>query len=87
MLTVTDSAAQEIAAMLEQYDSPDGAAVRLIRDEQGIGMTIDEPAPSDVTIDHADKPLVVMDAEVSELLAERTLHVQKSEQGLQFQLN
>lgn len=82
MLTVSDAACQHLTTVLDQMDkTPDGAAIRIVAGPQGLGMSVDTPNDGDKTIEHQGKTILLLDENVSNMLDERTLDVQETEQG------
>jgi len=81
MLTLTPQASEHLANLLNESDAPDEAAVRLVVREQGLALATDEPKPEDTTFDHDGKTVLVLDQQVAEALADRTIDVEDSAQG------
>ena len=85
MLNLTDSAAGHLATILEQ--APDEAAVRFVPQGNALSMQLDNPRPEDVTFEHNDRTVLVLDPQISEVLSDRTLDVQETPQGPQLALS
>jgi Fe-S cluster assembly iron-binding protein IscA len=86
MLNVTETAAGQLADLLDQNNAPQDAAVRLVRNASGVSMQIDNPRTDDVTFEYDAKTVLVLDQEMSELLSDRTLDIEETEQGIAFAL-
>ena len=82
MLTVSDAACEHLASVLDQMDAtPQDAAIRIVQGPNGLGMSVDTPNDGDKTIEHDGKTILLLDEQVSNLLDERTLDVQQTDQG------
>ena len=81
MLTVTEAATAHLHDMLEKSDAPDGLAIRVVPNEGSVALRLDEPQPEDQAIEHGGKTVLVLDQEVQQMLGERTLDVDQTEQG------
>ena len=75
MLTLSYVASEHLALMLAQAVAPDDAVIRLVVKDDKIGFTIDTIQPGDATFDHAEKTVLAIDEQVSELLANNKLDV------------
>ena len=73
MLTITEAAGARLAEILDQRDAPDEIAVRLVYDGQNLAMQADSSRPGDETFEHEGRTVLVLDSELSRLLAEQTL--------------
>lgn len=76
MLTVTDAASERLATILDEEGVPEDKAIRLVRNEEGLGMQPDSERPGDVSFAHDGRTVLVLDEQLSELLTEETLDVQ-----------
>lgn len=85
MLTVTDSAGALLSDMLSE--APDEAAVRFVPQGNGLAPKLDAERPGDATFTHDEKTVLVLDPQISELLADKTLDVQQTPQGPQLALS
>lgn len=81
MLSMTETAGEHLAALLEGAGAPAEMAVRLVREESGLSLTVDSERPGDATFTHAGRTVLVLDGEVSNQLAESTLDVEETEDG------
>jgi len=76
MLTVTEAAGARLAQILAQEDFPDEVAIRLVREERGIGMQPDSERPGDATFEHDGRLVLLLDEQTSQLLVDDTLDVE-----------
>jgi len=81
MLTLTQAAGEHLSKLLDESDANDEAAVRLVAREQGLALAADQPRPEDTTFEHDGKTVLILDQQVAEALADRTLDVQDTENG------
>ncbi len=75
MLNLSYIAGEHLAYMLANADAPDDAVFRLVSKSDGFGLAIDTARPGDTTFDHDEKVVLVIDEQVSELLANMKLGV------------
>jgi Fe-S cluster assembly iron-binding protein IscA len=83
MLTVTEAASAHLAQMLANHDVAEDVAVRFVCEEQGIGLQQDSERPGDTTFEHKGRTVLLLDAQVTELLADGTLDVEGTRLKLQ----
>jgi len=81
MLTVTPAASEHLANLIDESKGPEGLAVRLVVQEQGLALTPSEPKPDDTTFEHDGRTVLVVDPRAAEMLSERTIDIQQTEQG------
>jgi Fe-S cluster assembly iron-binding protein IscA len=84
MLSVTENAAAHLAEMLNE--APDEAAVRFVPQGNGLLPQLDSERPGDTKFTHDEKTVLVLDQQISELLADKTLDVKDMGQGPQLAL-
>ncbi len=75
MLTLSYAASEHLALMLAEAEAPDDAVIRFVAHDDEIGFAIDTVQPGDATFDHAEKTVLVIDEQVSELVADIKLDV------------
>jgi len=73
MLTITDAAGARLAEILQERNAPDEVAVRLVYDGQNLAMQADSSRPGDETFEHEGRTVLLLDDQLSGLLAEQTL--------------
>lgn len=83
MLTVTDAAGAQLAQMLAEHGLPEHVAVRFVHEGQGIALQQDEERPGDTTFQYAGRKVLLLNSQVSELLADNTLDVEDAKLSLQ----
>lgn len=76
MLTVTEAASARLAQILSQQGLPEDIAVRLVHEGQGIALQQDSERAGDTTFQHEGRTVLLLDAEVSALLAGNTLDIE-----------
>lgn len=79
MLTMTEAAGAHLSGLLGQVEAPDEAAVRIVIQEQGLSLQLDTVKPGDETFEHEGHTVLVLDQQVAEAMAERTLDVEEVE--------
>jgi len=75
MLTVTEAASARLAEILKQEEFPEEAAIRFVREAGGLRLQSDNERPGDTTFQHEGRTVLLLDEQVSELLADETLDV------------
>ncbi len=75
MLTLSYTAGERLSLILADAGAPDDAAIRMVVDGDGFDLQFDTPRSGDTTFDHAAKVVLVIDKEVSDLLADTKLDV------------
>ncbi len=87
MLTISDAAGAHLAQILVQAKASDTEAVRFVLDGTKLSMQLDEVCPDDVVFAHEARTVLVLDAEVSHALRDRTLDVDAADDdGPEFTL-
>lgn len=73
MLTVTPAAAECLLKMLKLQDGPEDAAVRIVFDDDELTLRLDCQRDGDHAYMHDDRPVLLIDADTSEMLTDDTL--------------
>ncbi|UCF34059.1 MAG: hypothetical protein JSV78_01885 [Phycisphaerales bacterium] len=81
MLSVTDAATEYLAGLLSDAEAPDDMAVRFVYEAKGFQMRTDGEQPGDTTFAHEGRTVLVMEEQVADLLADRTLDVHDAGAG------
>jgi hypothetical protein len=81
MLTMTEAAGGFLCKVLDDAHASPDTAVRVLIDGDALASTLDKPRPGDSTFVHEGRKVLVLDEQVSELLAERTLDVRSTHEG------
>jgi Fe-S cluster assembly iron-binding protein IscA len=77
MLTVTEQAAAHLDQILSSKHSEQGFAIRFLFEKGKVKLVLDEKRPDDITFEHDDRTVLVMNPRVSRLLQQKTLDVQE----------
>lgn len=86
MLAVTEAASGHLAELLTNVEAPQGVAVRFVREEDGLAMSMDNPQSGDTTFDHDGRTVFAVEDEVAQLLTQNTLDIEDSDDGPQLAL-
>jgi Fe-S cluster assembly iron-binding protein IscA len=86
MLTVTEAASGHLAELLTDAEAPEGVAVRFVRQEDGLAMSMDNPQSGDTTFEHEGRTVLALEDEVAQLLTQNTLDIEDSDDGPQLAL-
>lgn len=81
MLMVTQTAGEYLTAILENTNASEETAVRFVLDGNTLTPKLDNAHPGDETFDHDGRKILVLDAQVSQVLADSTLDVQPTDEG------
>ena len=81
MLTLTEAACAYLAQMLDNDQAPEGVAVRIVSDKDGLSMQRGRPEPGETTFDHAGKTVLVLDEQMSTTLTDKTLDIEHADEG------
>ena len=84
MLNASDAACAYISELLTSSEAPDESAVRIVIEENQLSMKLDEEKPGDETILHEGKTILLVDAEISQVLDGKTLEFEDTEEGLKL---
>lgn len=86
MLTITEPASAHLRKLLDDANAPDEAAVRFIMGQQGLSLKMDNQQPGDQIFEHNGRTVLLLDDQLSNLLADRTLDVKETERGTMLAL-
>lgn len=82
MLQVTPAATNYLNALLSTRIPAAKAAVRMYRDDSGdLQLRADSPSSDDIAFEHQGRPVLVLDRQLSDTLADCVLDVVESPQG------
>lgn len=73
MLTVTEASSARLAQVPDQKGLPDEVAIRFASEGQDIALQRDGERAGDTTFQHEGRTVLLLDVQVSELLAEDAL--------------
>ena len=83
MLTVTEKAGAHLAQMIAEQNLPDGTAARFVTEGQGIALRQDTEREGDTALKHKDTTVLLLDAQLTELLDKHTLDLDGDQLTLQ----
>ncbi len=88
MFTVTEAAGAHLAKMLAEAETPENenAVIRISQGKDGIGLLLSQESPEDTTFPHEGVTVLVIDEELSQVLENKTLDVETTEEGTGLQL-
>lgn len=78
MLTVTDAAGAHLAEIIKHEGFPEDTAIRFVHEGQGLAMRPDTERSGDASYNHEGRTVLLLDAEVAELLSGNTLDMEGS---------
>ncbi|HEX7009559.1 MAG TPA: hypothetical protein VF184_06225 [Phycisphaeraceae bacterium] len=81
MLTLTETARAHLARLLNEAGAPEDAAARFVAGPQGLTLYLDNLRPGDETFEYEGRTVLVLDEQVADILSERTLDVEETEEG------
>jgi Fe-S cluster assembly iron-binding protein IscA len=76
MLVVSEVASASLAQMLQQREFPEGTAIRLVQAPKGMALQSDTQREGDTVFEHEGRTVLLLDAQVSELLSNSTLDME-----------
>ncbi len=83
VLTVTEAASAHLAQMIKRQNWSENIAVRIVYEGQSAALRQDSERTGDTTFQHEGRTVLLLDAQVSELLAEDTLDLEGTKLKLQ----
>ena len=86
MLTMTESAGAHLAQLLSENNASEDITIRFLLIGEQFTPKLDNVCPGDVTFEHAGKTVLVLDEPLSERLADSTLDVRETGDGLRLSL-
>ena len=81
MFTITDAAGEHLTTLLDNANAPQETAIRFILAGNSVKSVMDSARPGDTTLEHENRTVLLLDAEVSQALAASTLDVQSTDDG------
>ena len=84
MVHVTERARETFKNKLEQLTDRPGVMLRIGRTDSGLGVFSDTPNDDDQVIEHEGRAVLLIDHEISEKLADRTIDVDERADGAHF---
>ncbi len=81
MFILTDAAREHLSELLDQAQAPEGAAARVVIEDEGLTLSIDHPQEGDETFEHEGRTVLLLAPQVAEALDGQTLDVEQGEDG------
>jgi Fe-S cluster assembly iron-binding protein IscA len=81
MLMLTETAGEYLTTLLENTNAPEETTIRFVLEGSTLTPKLDNTRPGDATFDHDGRRVLVLDSQVSQILAESTLDVQATDEG------
>jgi hypothetical protein len=81
MLTMTDTAGEYLTTVLDDANAAEETAIRLVLDGNTLTPKLDNARPGDATFDHEGRMVLMLDAQLTQVLAESMLDVRVTEEG------
>ncbi len=85
MLTVTDTVLAHFSQILQEQEAANGV-VRITEEQDGFGLVVDEARSGDSSFNYEGRIVLVLEAALSEVLADRTLDLKTTPEGTTFNL-
>jgi Fe-S cluster assembly iron-binding protein IscA len=84
MLTLTGAAGDYLKSALERAKASEDTAIRIVVEDDKLAPALDTERPGDETLDYHGRTVLLLDAEVCEYLADSTLDVESTDEGLRL---
>ena len=84
MFIITETAGEYLTAVLDNANASEETAIRFVLEGNTLTPTLDNARPGDASFDHAGRRILVLDAQVSQALADSTLDVEATDEGPQL---
>ena len=84
MLTLTRAAGDYLKSVLERAKASEDTAIRIVLEDDELAPALDTERPGDETLDYHGKTVLLLDAEMCEYLADSTLDLQATDDGLRL---
>lgn len=81
MFVITEAAGVYLCNVLDRAQVPEDTAVRFVMEEGSLETRLDTARDGDATFDHEGRKVLLLDAEVSEVLDTSTLDVEPTAEG------
>jgi hypothetical protein len=81
MFVLTEAAGGYLTRMLNDAGAPRGTAVRIVRKADHLKPELDEPRPGDQAYVHDGRQVLLLDPQVSKVLATSLLDVEDTQKG------
>jgi hypothetical protein len=81
MFTMSETAGEYLTTLLDNANAEEETAIRLVLDGNTLLPKLDNARPGDATFDHEGRMVLVLDPQVTQVLAESMLDVRPTEEG------
>jgi len=81
MFIVTEAAGGYLTAVLDNAHTSDETAIRFVLEGNTLTPQLDNTRPGDETFDHEGRMVLILDAQVSQVLDDNTLDIEATEEG------
>ena len=81
MFTVTEAAGGYLTAVLDNANASEETAIRLVLAGNTLTPQLDNAGPGDETFDHEGRMVLMLDAQVSQVLNDSTLDIEATDEG------
>jgi hypothetical protein len=81
MFMMTQTAGEYLTAVLDNINAPEETAIRLVLEGDALTPRLDSARPGDEQFDHAGRMVLILDAQVSQILDDSALDVEATDEG------
>ena len=81
MFIVTEAAGGYLTAVLDNANASEETAIRLVLEGNTLTPQLDNARPGDETFDHEGRMILMLDAQVSQVLDDSTLDIEATDEG------
>jgi len=81
MFIVTEAAGGYLTTVLDKTNISEGTAIRLVLEGNTLTPQLDNARPGDETFDYEGRTVLMLDAQVSQVLDDSTLDVEATDEG------
>gem|GEM_PF-818989 len=81
MFIVTEAAGGYLTAVLDNANASEETAIRLVLEGNTLTPQLDNTRPGDETFDHEGRMILMLDAQVSQVLDDSTLDIEATDEG------
>lgn len=86
MLSVTDAAVKELSDILDQTNASSDQCIRLVQNEDALALQMGEQRAGDQVISGEERPVLLIDSDLSQALEGATLDAVETDEGKQLML-
>jgi len=81
MFIMTETAGEYLSAVLDNANAPEDTAIRLVLEGNTLTPQLDSARPGDEKFDHEGRLVLMLDAQVSQVLDDSTLDIEATDEG------